>query len=741
MKRIVSVALAGFLLLGSGNASALVLGRISVDSAPGEPLRARIALFSLPGGGTEGVTARLGSEEQFARAGLDRPAHLESLRFTVDPGAGASGRIGITGSEPVAAPFHFLVEVTGPRQRALREYTILPASVAQGVAVPATGGSTYGPVSETDTLWSIATRHRPAGISVQRMMLALLAANPQGFGIDNINTLRAGALLGIPERDRIGPDARQSAIEEVRRQNAAWEVYRERVGQSFMMLPETIAGERGFPLPVDSGAGERVRAEGGIEAELRVVATGSGESPSGSGLEALRDERDLALEEADSKRREIGELKARLAEAERLISALRRLVELKDDTIAALKRQLATRPAASEAPGGPGAGDASIGLPAPPAAGDGLAGTPVTAPEAGDVAGSLRALGEAPGRAAAGERPGGRREGPFDVEPGMLETIEGRLGFSPVVGGVGLVGMILILGGLIALIRRGAPLAGEGEGRTASGSARDESAVEDLVAAGALPADQDAGAARSSGTTSRGTGVPGVDGGRDGIDIGFDLGLEEEDRKATEAHLRDPEIGAAGDGHERRAFGPEVAGDLDFDLAAPGERESGTVARDLASRLQELAVEAVPGERESGAVARERVDPPSLAAAWHGAGDASRERGASAAGADAGLPSAGGGGDEPEEERDAFEPDGGAPDENRHVSGVAGDAPDEARVDFGSAADTLDRMDEVQTKLDLAQAYLDIDDLESARGLVDEVLAEGNAEQRRIAGNLLSRIG
>ena len=50
-------------------------------------------------------------------------------------------------------------------------------------------------------------------------------------------------------------------------------------------------------------------------------------------------------------------------------------------------------------------------------------------------------------------------------------------------------------------------------------------------------------------------------------------------------------------------------------------------------------------------------------------------------------------------------------------------------------------MDEVQTKLDLAQAYLDIDDLESARGLVDEVLAEGNAEQRRIAGNLLSRIG
>lgn len=712
-----SVALAGFLLLGSGNAAALVLGRISVDSAPGEPLRARIALLALPGGGTEGVTARLGSEEHFARAGLDRPAHLESLRFTVEPGAGASGRIGITGPEPAGAPFHFLVEVTGPRQRALREYTILPASVAQGVAVPATGGSTYGPVSETDTLWSIATRHRPAGISVQRMMLALLAANPQGFGIDNINTLRAGALLGIPERDRIGPDARQSAIGEVHRQNAAWQVYRESVAQSFMVLPETIAGEHGLPLPVDSGAGERVRAEGGIEAELRVVATGSGETTSGSGLEALRDERDLALEEVDSKRREIGELKARLAEAERLISALRRLVELKDDAIAALKRQLATRPAASEAPGGPGAGDASIGLPAAPAAGDGPAGTPVTAPEAGDVADPPRREGERQG-----ERPreAGPEEGakvPSTSTPRMLETIEGQLGFSPVVGGVGLVGMILILGGLIALIRRGAPLAGEGEGegRAGSGPARDESVIEDLVAAERLPAGQGAAAAGSSGTTSR-AGVPGVDGERDGIDVGFDLGLDEEARAAMAAHLRDPEIGATGDERERRAFGPEIAGDLDFDLAAPGARET-------------------------GAVARERVEAPSLAADWHGAADASRERGADAAGDDARLPGAGGGGGEPEGEGDAFDLDGGAPDGKRHASRGDGDAPDEARADFGSAADTLDRMDEVQTKLDLAQAYLDIDDLESARGLVDEVLAEGNAEQRRIAGNLLSRIG
>ena len=707
------MALAGLLLLGAGSASALVLGRITVDSAPGEPLRARIALLALPEGGTEGVEARLGSVEHFARAGLDRSARLESLRFTVDPGTGGSARIGITGREPVGAPFHLLVEAVGPRSRALREYTILPGSVAQGLAVSAAGGSTYGPVSENDTLWSIATRHRPADVSVQRMMLALLAANPQGFGIDNVNTLRAGAVLGIPGRARIGPDARRSAIEEVRRQNAAWQIHRETFGQSFMVLPETIAGEHGLPLPVEPGAGEAVRAGGG-EAELRVVATGPGESTGASGPEALRHERDLALEEADSKRREIGELSARLAEAERLIAALRRLVELKDDTIAALKRQLAARPGGPEAAGGPGAGDAPAGSPAAPAAGDGLAVAPAVAPVAGDVAASLRSGEERGDEGARESGPEKGAEASSTSAPRMLETLEGQLGFSPIVGGVGLVGVILILGGLVALIRRGAPLAGEGGGPAASGPARDESVGEDLAVARLPPRDEGAGAAGSSGTTSQ-AGVPGVEGGRDGIDMGFDLGPEEEVRAAMAPHLDDPEIGAVGDEHRRRDFGPEIGGELDFDLGAPEERGSGAAPRDS-------------------------VDPPSLAAAWRGVGDLVQEEGESATGADAGLPGAGGGGDEPDGGSDTFEPGGGAPDEDRHAFAAAGDAPDEGPAVFESAADARDRMDEVQTKLDLAQAYLDIDDLESARGLVDEVLAEGNSEQRRIAGNLFSRI-
>ena len=48
--------------------------------------------------------------------------------------------------------------------------------------------------------------------------------------------------------------------------------------------------------------------------------------------------------------------------------------------------------------------------------------------------------------------------------------------------------------------------------------------------------------------------------------------------------------------------------------------------------------------------------------------------------------------------------------------------------------------DEVQTKIDLAQVYMEMGDAESARGFLEAVLAEGDAEQREIAREMLSKL-
>ena len=102
-----------------------------------------------------------------------------------------------------------------------------PALAAVLVGAGAAAAGTYGPVTATDTLWSLAERFRSdETVSVQRMMLALLEANSGAFSVQNVSALKVGAVLRIPTRAEIGPDAKSEALVTVRRQYAAWDAYR-----------------------------------------------------------------------------------------------------------------------------------------------------------------------------------------------------------------------------------------------------------------------------------------------------------------------------------------------------------------------------------------------------------------------------------------------------------------------------------------------------------------------------------
>ena len=49
-------------------------------------------------------------------------------------------------------------------------------------------------------------------------------------------------------------------------------------------------------------------------------------------------------------------------------------------------------------------------------------------------------------------------------------------------------------------------------------------------------------------------------------------------------------------------------------------------------------------------------------------------------------------------------------------------------------------MTEVGTKLDLARAYIDMGDTSGARSILEEVIGEGNDEQRQQASELLGKL-
>jgi pilus assembly protein FimV len=62
-------------------------------------------------------------------------------------------------------------------------------------------------------------------------------------------------------------------------------------------------------------------------------------------------------------------------------------------------------------------------------------------------------------------------------------------------------------------------------------------------------------------------------------------------------------------------------------------------------------------------------------------------------------------------------------------------------LDLDSGADTGLMEAQVSTKLDLARAYMDMGDVEGARSTLEEVMAEGNDDQRKEAKELLTQAG
>ncbi len=73
-------------------------------------------------------------------------------------------------------------------------------------------------------------------------------------------------------------------------------------------------------------------------------------------------------------------------------------------------------------------------------------------------------------------------------------------------------------------------------------------------------------------------------------------------------------------------------------------------------------------------------------------------------------------------------------------SGDAGSGGDQSSSTLMLGGGLTGEVDEVQTKLDLAQAYIDMGDTDGAKGIIDEVLSEGNTAQKQADMDLLGKL-
>lgn len=257
--RISALALAAAVALGvaSSDAQALALGRISVQSALGEPLRVDIDIPEINAEEASSLRANVASPQAFRAAGLEYSPALSGVEITLQRRPDGRYFLRLVSSRPVNEPFvDLILETTWSSGRIVRDYTMLfdPPNLRQGTAplsaqvspVPAPGAvqgtptpraapaaratapaaprarsaATPSPApapvprpaaaptpsgdgkqitaKDGDNATRIAKANLHANISLDQMLIALLRANPDAFAGNNINRLKSGAVLEIP---------------------------------------------------------------------------------------------------------------------------------------------------------------------------------------------------------------------------------------------------------------------------------------------------------------------------------------------------------------------------------------------------------------------------------------------------------------------------------------------------------------------------------------------------------------
>jgi len=321
-----SLVLASLMALPSA-AFALGFGDLRLLSPLNAPLDAEIELVDVAPEDMQSLKAQIASRETFTRYGLEWPVFLSSVQVKITRTADGRQVLKLKSTDTITEPFiTLLVEVSWARGRSVREYTMLldppvytpgqtPASNAP-VAAPSAGtGAREGSIARESTAAvppsqdtssispnppgesssSAPSAPRGAGSSptaasgsthvvkrgetlssiaasasgnsanspqTRSWMLAIYQANPPAFE-KNMNLMRSGAVLRIPESSDVSAISPSEANGEIRRQYAAWRSTTPEGGPSTAAEP----GRLRLVTPTESGS----VGTGGSNAETKAL--------------------------------------------------------------------------------------------------------------------------------------------------------------------------------------------------------------------------------------------------------------------------------------------------------------------------------------------------------------------------------------------------------------------------------------------------------------------------------------
>lgn len=200
-------------------------------------------------------------------------------------------------------------------------------------------------VADGGTLWSVAKTLKTDDVSMSQVMLALQAANQQAFAQNNINSLKQGSVLRVPEVEDIKQISKRDAYVEVLEQNGLWDAYINNLGSA----SSSTQSAKTSNAQVSSNV-----ADSPSQQSLKIMAVKEGTSDNASlrseqasqQVSDLRKQLLLSEEIVESLKVENEDLSSRVKALESELAKrneLDNLVTVEDSSLAALQQNLADK--------------------------------------------------------------------------------------------------------------------------------------------------------------------------------------------------------------------------------------------------------------------------------------------------------------------------------------------------------------------------------------------------------------
>jgi pilus assembly protein FimV len=353
---IAAAALSLVLSLAAQDALALALGRVNVLSALGEPLRAEIDVPEITAEEAASLRATIANPDAFRAAGLEYNAALSAAQLSLQRRANGTAFLRLNSDRPINEPFvDLIIEANWASGRIVRDYTMLfdPSNTRQAAAPSATTPAISGApspavsprapatypapavgaprpartestrtakpaasapkdgivVKSGDTATSLAARYKPAGVSLDQMLVAMLNASPDAFTGGNINRLKSGAVIDMQTAAGNAPSTSEGeAKQTITAQAKDFNEFRRRLASGAPMAAAAAPSR---------AAGGKVQAN---VSEPKAQATAPDKLTLSKGTVAAK-----AKEEAIAKDKQAKENAARVAELSKNIQDLNKL--------------------------------------------------------------------------------------------------------------------------------------------------------------------------------------------------------------------------------------------------------------------------------------------------------------------------------------------------------------------------------------------------------------------------------